>query len=291
MASIAHLLKRVIHIQGRDVVLVPDVVGPVPINEQHHYVEATPATNTCPVIHVRESDIEEMRERHPGLPVFGLWSVLINSGLVSIKRTLQVVPITDEDGYYIHCDLGRAEFSGIYEAGFFAADASFCLAEAQVIDAEIEQLVLPPKEARLAAEIRQERMLASRKGWSYMTITLAATVVLAYGTDYALQTIYVTQSKEISSKTKMLKELQTGLDRLRTTRLSEVPNDSTAIEKIAILSKIYPNIETQAEQSFASERVSLQIRGTTEDPANKLKWLTSQYDPKGIWTVTFDRKS
>lgn len=290
MSSIAHLLKRTIQVQGRDVVLVPDIVGAVPINEQHQYVEAVAATNICPAIFVRESDIEEMRDRHPDTPVYGMWSVLIQSGLVSQKRTLQIVPISECDGYYIHSDLGRLEYSGIYEAGFFAADASFNLDEAQLIDASVDQLVLPEREAQLAAEIRQARMLASRKGWSYLVIVLMLIGSTAFGTDLALQSIYANQSKEIRTKSKMLKELQTGLDKLRTTRLSEVPNDSVAIERIAVLSKVFPNLETSVEQSFTSDNISFNVSGVMEDPAKSFDWLQSRYDPKGIWTVTFARK-
>ncbi|NIQ11393.1 MAG: hypothetical protein GWO08_16230, partial [Gammaproteobacteria bacterium] len=63
MSSLADYMKRPVTIEGQEVILVPDLVGPVPISEQHQYVESRSSTNTCPAIHVRETDIEEMRER------------------------------------------------------------------------------------------------------------------------------------------------------------------------------------------------------------------------------------
>jgi len=291
VGSLADYMKRPITIQGREVVLVADLVGPVPISEQHQYVESVVATNTCPTIHVRESDIEDIRERFPEHPVFGLWSVLIESGLVSVKRTLQVVPVTAEDGYYIHCDLGRAAYSGIYESGFFAADAGFTLDEAQEISAEPDQLVLPEIEAKLAAELRFERQLVMRKGWSYLAIALVTVVGVAFGSNLALARIYDAAHQQIQSKTEMLEDLQTGVDELRTTRLTEVPNNKAELERLAVLWNLYPDLSTDNNQSFAQPDFTFFARTPDEDPAEKLKWLQTSYEPSGVWTLRFTSAS
>lgn len=291
MAQLADYLKRPVTVQGREIILVPDLVGPVPISEQHQYVESAPATNTCPAIHLRESDIEEMRERYPDHPVYGLWQVLILSGLATFKRTLQVIPITAEDGYYIHCDLGRAEYSGIYEAGFFAADAGFSLDEAQVIDGGVDQLVLPDKEAKLASEMQFERQMILRKAWSFLSIGVVSIVALAFCTDFVLAKIYDQASQNIKSKTAMLQNLQSGLAKLQTTRLTEVPNNEKSIEMLAALWAAYPNMETVANQSFSGRTISVRVNGVDEDPARRFSWVKTEYDPKGIWTLRFNPAS
>ncbi|MEE2730515.1 MAG: hypothetical protein VYA55_06800 [Pseudomonadota bacterium] len=286
MSSLADYMKRPITIQGQELVLVPDLVGPVPISEQHQYVESCPPTNTCPAIHVRETDIEEMRERYPDHPVYGLWHVLIKSGLVSFKRTLQVVPISGDDGYYIHCDLGRAEYSGIYEAGFFAADAGFSLDEALPIEASLDQLVLPEHEAKLAAELRFERQMITRQSWSYLAIVLVLVVATAFGVNFGLSTIYARAHQQVESKTAMLNSLQTGLDKLRTTRLTEVPNNHEDLERLAILWRQYPNIETQGDQTLAGGDMMLQYNTDHgPDSVPQHPWVESRYDPKGIVTL------
>ena len=283
MSSLADYIKRPVSIQGQEIVLVPDLVGPVPISEQHQYVESCSSTNTCPAIHVRETDIEEMRERYPEHPVYGLWHVLIQSGLVSFKRTLQIVPITAEDGYYIHCDLGRAEYSGIYEAGFFAADAGFSLEEAQPIEASLDQLVLPEQEAKLAAELRFERQLVTRQSWSYLVIALVLIAGTAFAVNFGLGRFYAHAHQQVENKTAMLNSLQSGLDKLRTTRLTEVPNDHEALERLAILWRHYPNLETEGDQSLASSNLSLSyIADTGADNVPDFPWIESSYDPKGI---------
>lgn len=290
MASFAALLKKPIQVQGRDVVIVPDMVGPVPISEQHQYVESAPATNTCPTIHIREADIEEMRERHPGVPVYGLWHVLIHSGLVSFKRMLQVVPVGDDDGFYIHCDLGRAEYSGIYESGFFAADASFTLDEALVLNPAIDQLVMPAKPAKLAVELRQERQIQQRQAWSTMALAVVVIVSLGFGTNIGLGQYYQLEQSRLDKKNQQLMSVRSGLDQLRTTRLTEVPNDSVAIERIAALWALDPNLQSKGDQSFQNPTMEFTLGNLQDDPKDKLPWLQSRYDPRGNWLVTMSVK-
>ena len=286
MGSLADYIKRPISIQGQEIVLVPDLVGPVPISEQHQYVESCPSTNTCPAIHVREADIEEVRERYPEHPVFGLWHVLIKSGLVSFKRILQVIPITAEDGYYIHCDLGRAEYSGIYEAGFFAADAGFSLEEALAIEATLDQLVLPDQEAKLAAELRFERQVIARQSWSYLALVLVAIIGVAFGINFGLDRVYARAHQEVESRTAMLNNLQSGLDKLRTTRLTEVPNNHEALERLAILWRQFPNLETKGDQTLHSREVTLSyLTENGADSAPDYPWIDSRYDPNGMVTL------
>jgi hypothetical protein len=290
VASFAALLKKPIQVQGRDVVIVPDMVGPVPISEQHQYVESAPATNTCPTIHIREADIEEMRERHPGMPVYGLWHVLIHSGLVSFKRMLQVVPVGDDDGFYIHCDLGRAEYSGIYESGFFAADASFTLDEALVLNPTIDQLVMPVKPAKLAVELRRERQIQQRQAWSTMALAVVVIVSLGFGTNIGLGQYYQLEQSRLDKKNQQLMSVRSGLDQLRTTRLTEVPNDSVAIERIAALWALDPNLQSKGDQSFQNPTMEFTLGNLQDDPKDKLPWLQSRYDPRGNWLVTMNVK-
>lgn len=291
MSSLADYMKRPITIQGQEIILVPDLVGPVPISEQHQYVECCASTNTCPAIHVRETDIEEMRERYPDHPVYGLWHVLIKSGLVSFKRTLQVVPITDGDGYYIHCDLGRAEYSGIYEAGFFAADAGFSLDEALPVDASLDQLVLPDQEAKLAAELRFERQLIARQSWSYLAISIVIIVATSFVIDFGLDRFYARAHEKVESRTAMLSNLQSGLDKLRTTRLTEVPNDQQTLERLAILWRQFPNLETQGDQTLNSGELVLSYYADNgADAIPEYPWARTSYDPKGIVTLIMQAK-
>jgi len=286
----AEILKRPIQIQGKEIVIVPDLVGPVPISEQHQYVESAAATNTCPTIHIRESDIEEMRERYEGVPVYGMWHILIHSGLVSVKRTLQVVPVGEDNGYYIHCDLGRAEYSGIYESGFFAADASFSLDEALELNPTVDQLLIPHQEAKLAAELSQERQIMQRQAWSTMVLVMVAIIALAFGINVGLGKFYDLQQHRIQSQAQELAHVRSNVDQLRTTRLTEVPNDEITIDHIAALWSLDPDFHTDNSQSFQNNEMVFTLGDLEDDPKSKLSWLISKYNPRGSWQVTMKVK-
>ena len=286
MSEFSEYLRRPVRILGEDVVFIPDIVGPVPLSEQHQYVELAPATNTCPSIHIRETDIEDIRESYPNTRVFGMWHTLINSGLVSYRKALQVVTITPQDGYYIHCDLGRAEFSGDYEAGFFAADANFNLDEATALNPDVSQLVLPDTEAQLASELLAKRKDTVRKSWSHLVSVLTLLIVIGFSTDFALQKIYSLESERVESKTELLQAIQSGLDKLKNTRLTEVPNDSLMLERIAEVWSSNQKLQTSPNQNFQEKNVTFVMPDQGVNPTQQYAWVSSVYNPKGEWTVS-----
>ena len=280
-------LSRPIRIQDKGVILIPDLVGPVPLSEQHQFVELASSTNTSPSIHVKESDIEEMREMYPGTPVYGMWNTLITSGLISLRKNLQVIPLSDDDGCYIHCDLGRIEFSGDYEAGFFAADASFNLQDADVLHPEYEQLVLPQNEAKMAVELQKERRNKIRTAWSHLLTVVVLIISVSAGANFGLNAIYDIEHKEVREKTVLLDRLRDGLDELRMTRLTEVPSSKTAIDKIAVLWSVTPLLETDGPQSFQNRRMTFKADGEVGNLSDQIDWLKVKYIPEGGWYLSF----
>lgn len=291
MSLIADLINHPITLDGKDIVIVPDLVGPVPVTEQHQYVELLPAGTTCPAISVRETDIEDIREQYPGLPVYGLWQVLVHSNAVSFRQPLHVVKINELDGYYLVCDLGRAEFSGVYEAGFFAADSNFALDEANDITPDTGALRIPPKEAKLASELQAERRLRAQKSWRTLGIATIWIVILAVVVDFGFETFYMREQRKLQTKTAMLESLRSGLDRLRNSRLSEVPNDIEAIKKIAALWAEFPDIRTAGEVSFAGEEFTFRLADQGFDPKDKVPGLDTQYHPQGYWLLSLTNPS
>ena len=285
MSDFSEYLRRPVRILGEDIVFIPDIVGQVPLSEQHQYVELAPATNSCPAIHIRETDIEDIRESYPDTRVFGMWHTLINSGLISYRKALQVVTITQQDGYYIHCDLGRAEFSGDYEAGFFAADASFNLDEASELNPNVDQLVLPDTEAKLAVELLTQRKETVKKTWSSLVSILTMCVIIGFLSDLGLSKIYALESEQAESKAELLQVIQSGLDKLKTTRLTEVPNDAGMIESIAAVWAVNPKLVTLPGQSLQKKELVFVVPDVGINPAQNFSWVISEYDPKGEWII------
>ncbi|MDX1693088.1 MAG: hypothetical protein R3208_04945 [Ketobacteraceae bacterium] len=288
MVQLAEVINRPITIEGQEVVLIPDLVGAVPVSEQHQYVELEPATNTCPSISVREADIEDIREQFPELPVYGLWQVLVHSKVISFRHPLHVVKVNEFDGYYLHCDLGRAEFSGVYEAGFFAADSNFDLDEANEVAPAPEDLRLPRTEAKLASELQAERRLKTQRSWKNLGIACVWVVMAGFAVDFGLETFYSREQQKIQTKAAMLESLRSGLDQLRTSRLTEAPNNIEAIKRLAELWATFPLIKTQGASDFSEATFSFRLEDQGFDPAGKLSGIRSRYHPEGYWQLTMN---
>ncbi len=285
----SNFVNRPITIEGKDVVLMPDLVGPVPLSEQHLYVELQRAMNQTPAISVNEADIENTREKYPGVPIYGLWQTLISSGLISYRKSLQVVQSSPMDGYYIHCDLGRAEFSGDYEAGFFAADANFTLDDATVISPKAESLALPDNEAKMAEELQAERKLKTRVAWGSAIGVGVMVALLSVVIDFALLQYYRYEHQEVVDKSAMRDYLLEGLDSLKTSRITDVPNDSKKIEKIAEVWAYERNLKSEEAQRFSQTQFSFIFPDRGADPKYQLSWLDTRYLPEntGGWMVQF----
>lgn len=290
MTKISECLHRPVEVQGRKVVFVPEVVGTVPIREQHEYVELVPATNLRPAINVRESDIEQARVGSPGVPIYGMWQTLIESGGVSFNHTLQVVPLNSLDGFYLYCDVGRANYSGVYEAGFFAAEEEFNLEDAYEVNPELSQLVLPSVEAKLAKEMLQERRIEQRSAWTSLGLTLLLILGVGFSTDFTLKKIYAHKYATLENKSELLKNVQTGLEQLRNTRLTEVPDDSDTLEKIASLWALDKSIQSVGASSFENRHFEFSLSGLESDPSKIFDWVKATAQPDGSWNVDFRKE-
>ncbi|MBV1882316.1 MAG: hypothetical protein KUG82_11825 [Pseudomonadales bacterium] len=291
MHRLAQSLYRPVTIDQQKVVLIPEVVGTVPITEQHEYVELVGATNTRPAINVRESDIEMARESYPGVQVFGLWHTLMESGAINYNHTLQVVKGSEGDGFYLCCEVGRASYSGVYEAGFFAADASFSLNDAGYIDPMLEELLLPEQEAKLAKEILGQRKAESRAAWVRFAVMLSAILLLGGLTDLALKFFYSHQYATLENKSVLLDTVKSGLNELRTTRLTEVPNDSAALRRIASLWALDNALRSKPGQSMQLKTLRFHAPNIQSDPSALFPWIKAIPNPNGSWSLSFIRGS
>lgn len=287
MMDVSEWLFQPVTVEQQTVILVPDVVGPVPVAEQHNYVNIAPATQTIPNIAVREQDVEEMRERHPDLPVYGIWQVLIASGLVSVQKTLQVLQTNAWDGYYLFSDMGRIQYSGVYEAGFFAADTSFSLPDAAPVSFYAEQLLLPPAPARLARELHDERRRRIKRSWVSCGASAVMLVVLGIGMDLSLHYATVQQHEDYVLKSRLLASAEQGLNQLRTHRLAEAPDNVEAIRRLAELWSFDPAVSTRGVQSFSQPSIQLMLADRGPSPARRFPWLSARQEPQGQWLVSF----
>jgi hypothetical protein len=78
------LFKTPIYIGGKEVILVNDIAGTPSTDSsaQHSYISVSRADKETPSLFVFEDDIISLRAEFPTLPIFGIWQLVFNNGLI-----------------------------------------------------------------------------------------------------------------------------------------------------------------------------------------------------------------
>ena len=285
--SLAQVLGQPVVVDGQEVIIIQDIIGQVPVTEQHEYVEIAKATNTSASIQMREADIELARDRYPKRPVYGLWQVLMASGLVDVSAKLQVLAVNDYDGFYVHADTGRVLYSGNYDAGFFAADAGFKLSNAIPIVPELANLQLPPNSALLAREILAERRKVLRDGVFKFLAAAIAIIFVGFVTDFGLQIFSERDYVLIVEKDEKLKKMTSDLRSLSKNRLVSTPNQGVEIHRLALLFHDFEDLEFDTTIQFQKKRLKVSF-ASEQNPTELYDFMTAQIRPDGRWNVLMD---
>ncbi len=289
MLKISEAINHLVSLYGKKIIILPDFIGALPIHEQHLYVEVVPSTNECPAIYIKEQDIEEAREKNVGVIIFGLWQILCESNLISFNRELQVIKLNDEDGYYLYCELGRAIFSGVYKAGFIAADADLELCDAYEINLSIDQLKLPANEAKLAKEMSFDRKKISKNSLVLFSFVICLILFSAFSINFFLKIINKNQLSLLDSNEKKLEKLMIDWNLLRAKKLSNFPDDSVLIDRLATVWLVDKTLETEEKQSFYNEKIVATVHKWSKKYSEEHDWLDASLRSDGKWLVSIKK--
>lgn len=109
-------LDSVLDVGKHTVVLIMDEVAPASSYEdQAVFVE--PSTASHEFIWCREQDVVNARERHPDVPVFGVWQVALLNGWVDVGSRISYIRTDVDSGLYLASDGERFVESGRFAAG------------------------------------------------------------------------------------------------------------------------------------------------------------------------------
>lgn len=110
------MLDSALEVGKHTVVLIMDEVAPTSSYEdQSVFVE--PSTASHEFIWCREQDVVNARERHPGVPVFGVWQVALLNGWVDVGSRISYIRTDIDSGLYLASDGERFIESGRFAAG------------------------------------------------------------------------------------------------------------------------------------------------------------------------------
>ena len=164
-----------------------------------------------------------------------------------------------------------------------------CKISPSVLDVMLKSsLVLPENNAKMADELRADRKRKSRESWVSMVSFVAVFLISALFVDFSLVKYHEYKHKDLTDKSSMRDYLQTGLNSLKTSRLTQVPNDKIKIERIAEIWAHERQLRTDGAQKIKKKKYNFIFPDYGVDPKETLSGIRTKYkaEGKGSWLVS-----
>lgn len=252
-------LERPVRIGPREVVLVDDLVlthlsGPL----SERLMPIASEDVNLP-LYVEQEQADTLSELHPGLPLYGLWQVLIASGLIPAEPGLYQVTTASSPhgGRYLLRESGGAYSGRITNETLLDAFApAQAASEPVLIDPAPESLQLPPQPIQTLRHRQAQRARARLQ-----TLTLAGLMALGSafaGTaaDRILNHRHAQKVQQAERLREQTIQLQQDLARLETSGRIEPIDQSRRLNQLLILSRHFQPVELPQTSVLAAPTLS-----------------------------------
>ena len=252
-------LECPVRIGAREVVLVDDLVATHlsgPLAERLMPIASEDADLP---LHVEQEQADALSELHPGLPLYGLWQVLIASGLVPPEPGLYrvVTGSPPHEGRYLLREPGSACSGRIAdEAPLDAFALDEAASEPVLIDPTPERLRLPSRPIQTLRHRRAQKARARLQ-----TLTLAGFMALGsafVGTaaDRILNHRHAQKVQQAEHLREQTVQLQQDLARLETGGRIEPIDQSRRLDQLLILSRHFQPVDLPQTSVLAAPTLS-----------------------------------
>lgn len=286
MAALHELINRPVRLEGKVVVLIPDVMTDRLEHQGEGYSLIAEGTSARPAVYVSEQNLRAIKAKYT-CPVYGLWHVLHHSGLLSAHAEVQVIPDTERDGLFVRFlpETGRLLRTGEYTDGIFQNAGDLRLEDALPIEIKLETLRLPPEQAMSIEELSHRFDQAKRKEQVVFGVLLAGVVGLAILLDLFFQFRFGQQLATYETRKTILTRVNAEVMALGRTRLAKMPLDVKLLEQLQKISWIDPKFQMKT-QSLAEKALTAEIPASVlYSPDTVEPWLKATQLPTGAWQV------
>lgn len=239
-------LERPVRVGSREVVLVDDMVlAPLPEAVTERLVPIASEDPGLP-LYVEQAKADTVSELHPGLPLYGLWQVLVASGLVPPDPGLYQV-VTDASphpGRYL-----RREADGAY-SGQVANESpldAFASGEAAsrpvLIDPAPEHLRLPPHPIQTLRHRQIQKTRARLRALALAGLMALGSGFIGTAADHILNHRHAQKVRQAERLLEQTAQVQQDLARLETGGRIEPIDQSRRLDQLLILSRHFQPVE------------------------------------------------
>ncbi len=252
-------LERPVRIGLREVVLVDDLVLTHLSDPLSERLMPIASEDVSLPLYVEKEQADTLSELHPGLPLYGLWQVLIASGLIPAEPGLYQVTTdsSPHEGRYLLRESGSAYSGRIANETLLDAFAPTQAASEPVpIDPMPERLRLPSQPIQTLRHRQAQRARARLQ-----TLTLAGLMALGSafaGTaaDRILSHRHAQKVQQAERLREQTIQLQQDLARLETSGRIEPIDQSRRLDQLLILSRHFQPVELPKTSVLAAPTLS-----------------------------------
>ena len=252
-------LERPVRIGPREVVLVDDLVlthFSGPLSER---LMPIASEDVSLPLYVEQEQADTLSELHPGLPLYGLWQVLIASGLVPAEPGLYEVTTdsSPHEGRYLLRESDGAYSGRIANETLLDAFAPAQAASKPVlIDPAPESLRLPSQPIQTLRHRQAQRARARLQTLTLVGLMALGSAFLGTAADRILNHRHAQKVQQAERLREQTIQLQQDLARLETSGRIEPIDQSRRLNQLLILSRHFQPVELPQTSVLAAPTLS-----------------------------------
>lgn len=256
-------LDRPVRIDQREVVLVDDLVMTRLAGPLAERLTAIASDDADLPLYIEQQQVDALAELHPGLPLYGLWQVLIASGLVPAEPGLYRVA-TDSpphEGRYLlrepggACS-GRTTDETLMDA--FAADGA--ASGWTPIDPAPERLRLPPQPIQTLRHLQAQKARARLQVLTLAGLMALGSAFVGTAVDRILNHRHAQKVQQAERLQAQTAQLQQELARLGASGRIEPIDQSRRLNQLLLLSRHFQPVELPQASLLNAAELNAVIR-------------------------------
>lgn len=252
-------LERPIRIGSREVILMDDLVLTQPSGPLAERLMPIASEDENLPLYVEQGQADALSELHPGLPLYGLWQVLITSGLVPAKPGLYQIA-TDSpphDGRYLLRDSDGAYNGQVMNEKPLDAFAPDEAAPKPIwIDPAPERLRLPAQPVQTLRHRRAQKARARLRLLTLAGLMALGSAFVGTAADHILSHRHAQKVQQAERLKEQSIQLQQDLARLETSGRIEPIDQSRRLDQLLLLSWHFQPVELPQTSVLAAPTLS-----------------------------------
>lgn len=263
-------------IEGKEVVLIRDVIGKAPSEKYTRQDEGS--------LHIwyEETVLTETREANPDAKVYGLWQTLIASGVIDLDQKLQVLYTNDSKdiGYYLYINSGVMQSGSIFNSELQSLPSSalteeFSLDDAIILNSDESTLKLPAEQLKTQKEIVKQSLAKKKSNQQRSTMTVVLIIACGLAMDTFLDIQHEKQAQLFSALENKLTVTQGELASLAKRKRYNIPSQKETLTKLYNVTDSLHDEALSANFSLKSNEIVKVFVKNTNVNAARISMLAS----------------